>query len=172
MTDANSSLPILDLQRFAAGHPERATALEELRSVARSVGFFYLEGHGIPQEQIDGVLDLSRRFFTLPEQDKLAIEMRKSPHFRGYNRAGLEYTRGTQDWREQVDFGPERAPLAIHANDAPWKRLVGPNQFPDALPELKPAILAWIEAVTRLGIRLIEVFAEALGQRADVFEPI
>ncbi|WP_312364091.1 2-oxoglutarate and iron-dependent oxygenase domain-containing protein [Ensifer sp.] len=172
MTDTNSSLPILDLQRFAAGHPERAAALEELRSVARSVGFFYLEGHGIPQEQIDGVLHLSRRFFSLPEADKLAIEMRKSPHFRGYNRAGLEYTRGTQDWREQVDFGPERAPVEVKPDDAPWKRLVGPNQFPDALPELKPAILAWIEAVTGLGIRLIEVFAEALGQRADVFEPI
>ncbi len=172
MTDTNSSLPILDLQRFAAGHPERAAALEELRSVARSVGFFYLEGHGIPQEQIDGVLNLSRRFFSLPEADKLAIEMRKSPHFRGYNRAGLEYTRGTQDWREQVDFGPERASVEVKPDDAPWKRLVGPNQFPDALPELKPAILAWIEAVTGLGIRLIEVFAEALGQRADVFEPI
>ncbi len=98
--------------------------------------------------------------------------MRKSSHFRGYNRAGLEYTRGTQDWREQVDFGPEREPVELKAGDAPWKRLVGPNQFPDALPVLKPAILAWIEAVTRLGIRLIGVFAEALGQRADVFEPI
>ncbi|WP_093235910.1 2-oxoglutarate and iron-dependent oxygenase domain-containing protein [Sinorhizobium sp. NFACC03] len=172
LSQTTPTLPVLDLSRFAAGHPERATALDELRSVARSVGFFYLEGHGIPQEEIDGILSLSRRFFALPEDDKLAIEMRKSPHFRGYNRAGLEYTRGTQDWREQVDFGPERQSLEVEPEDAPWKRLVGPNQFPQALPELKPAILAYIDAVTGLGIRLIEIFSEALGQQPDVFGPI
>jgi len=39
----------------------------------------------------------------VPEKDKLAIEMVNSPHFRGYNRAGFEHTRGKPDWREQLD---------------------------------------------------------------------
>ncbi|WP_170117006.1 isopenicillin N synthase family dioxygenase [Phyllobacterium sophorae] len=166
------SLPVLDLRRFAPDHPERDIALTELRGIARTVGFFYLDGHGVPQNQIDGILSLSRRFFSLPEAAKLEIEMRKSSHFRGYNRAGLEFTRGTQDWREQVDFGAEREKPDIKAGDAPWKRLIGPNQFPSALPELKPAVLEWISIVTKLGIQVIEIFSEALGQRPDVFEPI
>lgn len=167
-----SDLPVFDLSRFATGHPGREEALDALRRTARNVGFFYLEGHGVAQEKIDGILDLSRRFFALPDEEKMAIEMRKSSHFRGYNRAGLEVTRGAQDWREQVDFGPERIPLATVPEEQPWLRLVGPNQFPDALPEMRPVILDWIATVTALGIRLIEVFAEALGQDPQVFQPI
>lgn len=165
-------LPVFDLTCFAPGHPERQQALSELRSTARNLGFFYLEGHGVAQETIDGILDLSRRFFALPDHEKMAIEMRKSSNFRGYNRAGLEFTRGAQDWREQVDFGPEREKIATIPGDQPWLRLVGPNQFPDALPEMRPIILDWIANVTALGIRLIEVFAEALGQDPHVFQPI
>jgi isopenicillin N synthase-like dioxygenase len=162
----------LSLQRFAPDHPDRDAALAQLREVARDFGFFYLTGHGIPQKRIDTVIALSKRFFALPEQQKLEIEMKKSPHFRGYNRAGLEYTRGSQDWREQVDFGSERERLDVTPNDPAWKRLVGPNQFPSALPELKPVIQQWIEDVTSVGIRVLKAYAEALGQSPDVFEPV
>lgn len=165
-------LPLLDLERFAGDHPERDAALAELRDVARTVGFFYLKGHGLPQVRIDEILTLSRRFFELPAEKKLEIGMIKSPYFRGYNRAGLEHTRGKQDWREQVDFGSERQPVELRAGDPPWKRLIGPNQFPAALPELKPVIRRWIEDVTAIGIRVLEAFAEALGQSPDVFRPI
>jgi isopenicillin N synthase-like dioxygenase len=166
------SLPILDLRRFEAGHPEREAALAELRDTARTLGFFYLAGHGIPQQRLDGILALSRRFFALPEAEKQAIAMVRSPHFRGYNRAGLEYTRGRQDWREQVDFGSDRAPLALGPGDPPWKRLVGPNLYPPTLPELKPAVEAWLDDVTAVAIRVLEAFAVALGQPRDVFAPI
>lgn len=165
-------LPVLNLQRFAKDHPERDEALAELRDVARNLGFFYLEGHGLPQSRIDEIIALSRRFFELPVEDKLEIEMVKSPYFRGYNRAGLEHTRGKQDWREQVDFGSDREAQPVKAGDAPWKRLVGPNQFPSALPALKPVINAWIADVTAIGIRVLEAFAEALGQSPDIFKPI
>ena len=91
--------------------------------------------------------------------------MHKSPHFRGYNRAGFEYTRGTQDWREQVDFGAEREELSLAAGNPPWKRLIGPNQFPSALPELRAAVLKWIDDVTTVGLRILQAFSEALGHR-------
>ncbi len=35
-----------------------------------------------------------------------------SPHFRGYNRARLERTRGALDWRKQFDIGAERPALS------------------------------------------------------------
>lgn len=168
----STPLPVLNLERFAKDHPERQAALEELREVSRRLGFFYLEGHGLPQSRIDEIIALSRRFFDLPTEEKLEIEMVKSPYFRGYNRAGLEHTRGKQDWREQVDFGSERAPLEVKAGDAPWKRLIGPNQFPSALPELEPVIKRWIDDVTAIGIRVLEAFSETLGQSPDVFRPI
>src|ERR1700729_235156 len=133
------TLPTLDLSRFNGRASERSRFLEELRTAARSVGFFYLVGHGIEDGLIQDVLKVSRRFFALPEKDKLAIEMVNSPHFRGYNRAGFEHTRGKPDWREQLDVASEREPLPSTPNSPPWSRLQGPNQWSEALPEFGSA---------------------------------
>ena len=118
------------------------------------------------------MLELSKRFFALPAEDKLGIEMVKSPHFRGYNRGGWEHTRGKPDWREQLDVGAERAALPFDRSAPPWTRLQGPNQWPASLPELQPALLAYQERVTALAIRVLRVFAAALDQPEDVFESI
>jgi isopenicillin N synthase-like dioxygenase len=168
----NAALPILDLRKFEEGDAERAAFLVELRETARGVGFFYLTGHGISERLIDDVLSLSKRFFALPEQDKLAIEMVNSPQFRGYTRAGFEYTRGERDWREQIDIGAERGELDLAPGDPPWKRLQGPNQWPLALPDLKPILLDYQQQVTALAVRVLQTFSAALDQPEDVFAPI
>jgi isopenicillin N synthase-like dioxygenase len=54
-------------------------------------------------------------------------------------------------------------------------RLQGPNQWPEALPELRPVLLSWQALVTDVAAKLLRAFAEALGQAAhaldEVFEP-
>ncbi|MER8445523.1 isopenicillin N synthase family oxygenase [Mesorhizobium sp. M1066] len=165
-------VPVLDLSRLEQGASEYRTFLLDLRTAARDVGFFYLSGHGISASEIDDVLDASRRFFALPEADKLAIEMVKSQQFRGYTRAGGELTRGAADWREQLDLGVERQPIAQGPGIAPWTRLQGPNQWPSALPELKPALLAWQANATAVAIRLLKAFALSLDQPEDAFDAI
>jgi isopenicillin N synthase-like dioxygenase len=172
VADQPESLPVLDLQRLDAGPCERARFLNDLRAAANTTGFFYIVGHGIDDELIHAVIELSKRFFALPADDKLGIEMVKSPHFRGYNRAGWEHTRGKPDWREQLDVGAERAALPFDRSAPPWTRLQGPNQWPASLPELRPALLAYQERVTALAIRVLRAFAAALDQREDVFESI
>ncbi|RUW63718.1 isopenicillin N synthase family oxygenase [Mesorhizobium sp. M7A.F.Ca.US.008.03.1.1] len=165
-------VPVLDLSRLEQGASEYRTFLLDLRTAARDVGFFYLSGHGISALEIDDVLDASRRFFALPEADKLAIEMVKSQQFRGYTRAGGELTKGAADWREQLDIGVERQPIAQGPGIAPWTRLQGPNQWPSALPELKPALLAWQAKATAVAIRLLKAFALSLDQPEDAFDAI
>ncbi|MER9367861.1 isopenicillin N synthase family oxygenase [Mesorhizobium sp. M0518] len=165
-------VPVLDLSRLEQGASEYRTFLLDLRTAARDVGFFYLSGHGISASEIDDVLDASRRFFALPEADKLAIEMVKSQQFRGYTRAGGELTRGAADWREQLDLGVERQPIAQGPGIAPWTRLQGPNQWPSALPELKPALLAWQAKATAVAIRLLKAFALSLDQPEGAFDAI
>jgi isopenicillin N synthase-like dioxygenase len=172
MADTRLSLPVLDLTRFSGGVAQRAAFLQEVRAAAFGPGFFYLTGHGIPDRLIRDVLMTSRNFFSLPERDKLAIEMINSPHFRGYTRAGREFTRGRPDWREQLDVGAEREAFSFSGSAPPWTRLQGPNQWPDAIPELKPLLLRYQQQVTDLAIKVLRVFAAALGQREDVFEPI
>jgi len=167
-----AALPVVDFNRLAGGPAARDAFLEELREAAREFGFFYLAGHGIADDLIGDVLALSRRFFALPDAEKLAIEMVRSPQFRGYNRAGRELTRGRPDWREQLDIGAERPARRIDRSLPPWTRLQGPNQWPAALPQLRPILLRYQDEVTALAIRITRILALSLGQSDDVFEPI
>ncbi|MEI6044495.1 MAG: 2-oxoglutarate and iron-dependent oxygenase domain-containing protein [Chloroflexota bacterium] len=175
MTSANANwtdLPVLDFSRFQAGSAEEKEAfLAELRQVAYQLGFFYLSGHGIDESLIQEIRTISRRFFNLPEQDKLAIEMVNSPHFRGYTRVGREQTRGLPDWREQIDLGAERPILPQDVGLPPWSRMQGPNQWPEALPELREVTLRYQDALSALAIRLIQALAAALGQPETIFDP-
>src|SRR5205823_6884737 len=47
----------------------------EIRRASERVGFFYLKGHGVPQEIIDAAFAASREFHAMPvdEKKKLAI---------------------------------------------------------------------------------------------------
>lgn len=166
------TIPVLDFSRYEADPASRKEFLEGLRRAARDVGFFYLAGHGIAQSLIDDVLGASRRFFALPDKDKLQIEMVNSPHFRGYNRVGQELTKGQRDWREQVDVGSEAPALPRDANLPAWTRLQGPNQWPSALPELRPLLLEWQDRLTDLSTRLLKTFAIVLQQDENAFETI
>lgn len=172
MSQPEASLPIVDISRFHAGPEERAAFTEELRSILFEHGFFYLTGHGVDPALVADVLATSKRFFALPAEEKLKIEMVKSPHFRGYNRAGNERTRGEQDWREQLDINTEGQPVETGPDTPPWKRLFGPNQWPEALPELKPLLLAYQAEVTRVGIDILRAIAVTLGQDENVFAGI
>ena len=168
----NMSLPMVDISRFHGDAAERETFIQSLREILHEYGFFYLVGHGVSEQTTQRVLDVSKAFFALPEEDKLAIEMVKTPRFRGYNRAGFELTGGKQDWREQVDFDTEGEAIALSDDDPLWKRVIGPNQWPDALPELKTVILEYQAEVTRVAKDVLGAIAVALGQSRDAFAPI
>jgi isopenicillin N synthase-like dioxygenase len=165
-------LPLLDLSQLDGDAGQRQAFLDGLRIAARDVGFFYLRGHGVDSALNAQLQRLARQFFTLPEADKLAVQMVHSPHFRGYNRAAAELTRGQPDWREQFDIGAERAALPLAEATPRWARLQGPNQWPEALPELKPLLLQWQQAMTAMSLRLLRAFALSLSLPEQAFDSL
>jgi isopenicillin N synthase-like dioxygenase len=158
-----TALPVVDL-RDAAGD-----LCERLRTAAHNVGFFYLVGHDVPAELTREMLEMAWRFFALPQAEKDAIAMVRSPHFRGYTRLGGELTRGQVDWREQIDIGPERTPIG-GAGRPDYLWLQGPNQWPAALPELPAIVAEWDAALSEVARTLLAWWAIALGSPADVFD--
>lgn len=172
MNEAAGEIPLLKFDRFDAGDSARQAFLADLRTAAKDVGFFYLAHHGIDPHLSRDLLGSAKRFFALPQADKLAIAMVNSPHFRGYTRVAGELTRGRADWREQIDIGAERAALERTPDAPAWTRLQGPNQWPANLPELRPLVLRWQAAACQVLERLLHAFALALGQPANVFEPL
>jgi isopenicillin N synthase-like dioxygenase len=158
-----TALPVVDL-RAAPGQLR-----DSLREAAHGVGFFYLTGHQVPSALSGRVLAAARGLFALPPADKDAIAMVRSPHFRGYTRLGGELTGGEVDWREQIDIGPQRSPIAGPGKpDYLW--LQGPNQWPAALPELPGIIDEWDAALSEVARTLLRHWAAALGSPPDVFD--
>lgn len=172
----DDSLPVLDI----AGFREREAAgagrlgvddpfVGELRTAVRQRGFFYLRGHGVDGRLCDDVLGMARRFFALSLRQRMAIANVNSPQFRGYTPVGHEHTRNRPDGRDQLDIGPER-PARARPGDAVYWRLEGPNQWPDALPTLRPTVLRFIDAMEQLALSVIRAIALSLGQPADRFD--
>lgn len=162
-------LPVLDLSRLDAGPAEAAAFHEELRATTHDVGFFHLVGHGIPPDVMSHAFDTAARFFALPEADKRAVEMTRSPHFRGWSRTGGELTEGKVDWREQIDIASERSAIPQGVGPA-YLRLEGPNLWPEAFPQLQEVFTDWTERCTRLGMRLMRAWAQCLGVAPDYFD--
>jgi isopenicillin N synthase-like dioxygenase len=164
-----TTLPTIDLRQLSPGAGSRDAALAELRATVASVGAFYLVGHEVPIAEADEILHLTRRFFALPERERRSIEMVNSPHFRGYTALGNEYTQGQPDWRAEVDIGAERPARRTPEAPSYWG-LQGPNQWPRALPELRPAVLEWIERLRRVAADLAKALTESLGLAREYFD--
>lgn len=166
-----TTLPVLNLARYF-NPAERDAFLEQLRTAARDIGFFYLTNHGVNDALQQAVQQEARRFFALSDEQKQQVAMIHSPHFRGYNRAASELTRGKPDWREQFDIGAERPALRISDSDPRWRRLQGPNLWPEQQPALKTTLLDWQKSMTEMAIVLLRAFAEALNLPADAFDAL
>ncbi|SDP04663.1 Isopenicillin N synthase [Streptomyces sp. cf386] len=165
-----TALPVIDISRFSAPDADRDSFLAELRAAAHEVGFFYVTGHGVPVSLQDEILGAARTFFALPEERRLEIENVNSPQFRGYTRTGTEHTGGNADWREQIDIGPERAALDTGPHDPAYLRLIGPNQWPSAQPELREIVLRWQAEALRVSREVLRALAAALGQDEGYFD--
>lgn len=163
------SLPVIDLSQ--ADDPAlRPEFLRKLHAAARDTGFLHLAGHGITEAETARILELTRAFFALPEADRLAVSNLNSPHFRGYTRIGHELTGGASDWRDQLDIGAERPAPQLGPQDPAYLWLEGPNQWPQALPELRTAVLEWQSRLAAVAHRLLKELLTSIGAPADFFD--
>jgi isopenicillin N synthase-like dioxygenase len=168
-----TALPVLDVAAFrhADASPEAGRFVAELGRAVHEIGFFYVVGHGIPEQLATDVLAVARRFFALPEEARLAIENVRSPQFRGYTPFGHEHTNGRVDLRDQIDIGRELPARRLGPDEPAWLRLRGPNLWPAELPELRTLATAWMDHLEQLGQTLLRALALALELPADTFAP-
>ena len=164
------SLPLLDLADASGTPADRAALLHRLRTAAHDLGFFYVTGHGIAQQVQDDLLAATRTFFALPEAARREISNLNSAQFRGWTGVATEHTAGAPDQREQIDIGPERDAVDLGPDDPAYLRLVGPNQWPTAVPELRAVVLRWLREAERVARTVLGLLAEALGQDAGWFD--
>jgi isopenicillin N synthase-like dioxygenase len=170
MRTRDAGLPVIDVAPLLDGGQvaSRSRVAGQIEAACRAHGFFYVTGHGVAPELLDRLAAASRRFFALPAEAKLEIAMEHGgPAWRGYFPLGAELTSGRPDLKEGLYFGAEltdddprvRAGLPLH----------GRNLFPRQVPELRPAVLAYLRDLTELGQAVLRGVAMSLGLAAEYF---
>ena len=168
---AFDSIPVIDLAPLSEPGPSYDRLAERLCRVCHEVGFFLVTGHGIDPQLTDDVFAMMRRFFALPAEQKALIDKRASPHFRGWEPVGTEFTNNRPDIREQIDIWTEW-PAEPADIEPEYFRLLGPNQWlPDeVLSGHRELSMRWFVELGRLAERLLLALSVGLGLDARHLE--
>ncbi|KAG9452293.1 hypothetical protein H6P81_005197 [Aristolochia fimbriata] len=154
-------LPKIDLSSS-----DRAYTASTIRQVCLDHGFFYLVNHGVDSEFIKSVFDESRKFFSLPLEEKMKIA-RDGEH-RGYT-ALYDETLDTSvksegDLKESFYVGPPKG-IAPQNIQNQWP----PNEF---LPSWRATMDTYYEKLQILAQSLLSLIALALNLDEDFFEKV
>ena len=166
-----TALPVINMTPlFRRGdRAGRAAVAREIENACRRYGFFYIAGHGVTDAILQNLDSAARRVFDLPEDVKLRIPMSKGGRaWRGFFPLGGELTSGRPDGKEGLYFGTELPADHPRVRDG-WP-LHGANLWPAEVPELRPAVEAYMAATTRAAHHLLEGVALSLGLDAGYFE--
>lgn len=167
---AVDEIPVIDIAPLVARDPAGSAAVgAAMREASERIGFFYISGHAVPEALTQGVFATTARFFALPEEEKAKVAV--NTRHRGWIGHGGAKMYGTAkaDLKESFVWGlelPEDDPEV-----AAGTPLMGPNQWPDALPELRGALYGWYEAVIDAGHAVLRGLALSLGREMDSFFP-
>ncbi|MEM6382431.1 MAG: 2-oxoglutarate and iron-dependent oxygenase domain-containing protein [Pseudomonadota bacterium] len=164
------SLPIIDITGFGEGDARVDEKLAmEVRSACEDKGFFYVTGHGVPDELIRAMRTQAEAFFDLPLAQKIAISKDLSPCNRGYEPlAAQTLEKGAPpDQKEGFYAGVEISETDPRVQARKFNH--GPNQWPAALPQFREVSEAYFAAMLAFGNRLMEAMALSLQLPRDYF---
>ncbi|CAE6451757.1 unnamed protein product [Rhizoctonia solani] len=132
------SIPIIDISGLSGDANSKAQVASAIREACIHVGFFYVKNHGIDETVIKSTVEAARRFFDLSLEEKMKIEVHKSPNFKGYTPLLGENTNPENrgDLHEGFDIGPE----IDHSSNS---SMSGSNVWPpeDVIPGFQEVVL-------------------------------
>lgn len=170
---AGEEIPVIDISGVLAGVPgavERAAAA--LRHAYQDVGFWFLAGHDVPPALVDATFAEAVRFHALPLDAKMALKANR-------NNVGYLPMRGSTTRHSPLAKGAKPNLLegflvkrdlpADHPDVLAGKLYRGMNQWPEGLPGFRETCVAYCDALEGLALRMLPVYAAALGLPPDHF---
>ncbi len=167
---SDPAVPIIDLS--TGSDSEIAAKIDQ---ACRDIGFFCITGHGVPDGRIGDIRTLAQDFFTLPAEQKLAVQRPPQKVSRGYYpfaERSLSYSLGIEappDLHESFAFGREMPAAAAYRGGSADDAMLAPNIWPDRPEAFKPDMIAWYDTMTALGNRILGIMTHALGVEQDFF---
>ncbi|TDK32720.1 isopenicillin N synthase family dioxygenase [Luteimonas terrae] len=158
----SARIPTLDIRRFDT---DRDAFVAELGAAYREWGFAGINGHGIPQAQIDGAYDVFKAFFALPEDVKKRYHVAGGGGARGYTAFGVETAKGAQhfDLKEFWHIGREIP------DDSKYREVMPPNLWPSEVPGFREHGYGLYQTLDALGSKVLSALALHIGLPEDYF---
>ena len=175
--DSTEEIPTLDIADYLAGKPgAKAAVAEQLGEITRTIGFFYLKGHGIPRDFIDHVFAESRRFHGQPLAVKKEVPLNDNV---GYRHEELQKDLDTDNVNLIAKAKPDLLstltmvrPLDKDATQFMNKELKPqPFVWPTGLPGFKETMLDYQSRIEALGKKFLPLWAISLDLPENYFEP-
>lgn len=168
-----TSVPVIDLTA-ARGHDHaaRRRVAEAIDTACREIGFFAIDGHGVPEGLLDDLRRCAHEFFALPLADKLAARHPTGMN-RGYHPVGGETlstandAAAPPDLKEFFHVGPVDVTSDAYYTSALGRRHFEPNIWPVAPAGFARAATVYYRAMNELIVFLMRLAALAL----EVDEP-
>ena len=146
----------------------RSTAAR-IDAALKTSGFFYVSNHGVSQSLVDRLWGISKKFFALPEDEKMNIDMKLGGRaWRGFFPCGGELTSGVPDHKEGLYFGTDLDPS--HPKVVAGVPFHGANQYPKGVPEMAKMVREYMERMTTLGHAIMRGLSVALGLPPSYFK--
>lgn len=163
-------IPLVDLSKsFSGSLASRLEVADEIHRAARETGFFYVANHGIAPRLLTEAFAAGNRFFDLPLERKLEIQISPdSP--RGYDRLGGQMLdKGSPgDLKESFNFANDLPPDHSRAGDKTFD--VAPNHWPDDLGGFWETLFAYYHPMCELGLHLMRLVALSLDMPEGFFD--
>jgi isopenicillin N synthase-like dioxygenase len=163
-------VPVIDIAPFRDGDAAgKAAVARQVGQACRDIGFLIISGHGIDPALIERTDAVSRKFFDLPLEDKMAVVRPAMDVTRGYipiETEAVAASRGEKtagDLNESFMIGP----VDVDPSDPYYTRPEAgkhfhPNLWPAAPDGLRETYAAYYRAMGDLAARLMRIFALAL----------
>ncbi|GJR94342.1 2-oxoglutarate-Fe(II) type oxidoreductase-like protein isoform X2 [Tanacetum coccineum] len=151
-------LPLIDL----SSSDRIATAIS-IRQACIEYGFFYLINHGVEEELLQNVFDQSKKFFSLPIEEKMKLGRKEDFGFAPiYSENHDHSTSSKGDSKETFHIGPLEGEESLQ------------NQWPskELLPSWRFVMEKYYKRLLSTGKRLSSLIALALNLEEDFFEKI
>ena len=84
-------IPVIDLAPANSSDASARKAVAwEIHKACRDTGFFYVANHGVPVDLMTGELAWAQRFFALPLEEKMKLDMSRNKGPSGYEAMKLQ----------------------------------------------------------------------------------
>ncbi|KAG2729719.1 hypothetical protein I3760_01G262500 [Carya illinoinensis] len=152
VSNPNLKLPVIDFAELQGS--SRSHAVNSLRKACEEFGFFHLVNHDIPRDLIENMIDVSKRFFDLPFEERskyMSTEMRSPVRY------GTSFNQNKDEvfcWRDLLKLSCN--PLS---DVLPF--------WPSSPADLRQVVVNYSKNTKLLYLMLTEAILESLGILVD-----